>query len=682
MPHAAPAWLLLLAGMALTLPAGGQTAPVGSDSTTAANKPGGATTSNGGNGTNGNGRRNGKNGNGAETPPPYQDVFIEDGRLEPDIWIGDTPERNADGWPRGLRIDGIYSDIDRNGRSETQYGVGIGAFLATPLYGAWTFDGVFGRTYDSWVATLWQRDMPFDGGWRATNGAGNLNSPNIDLARFQPRWFLPTSPMLGASSEWRAPTGAQLTAGAGEPGVFTGLYVPGFRRLNGYLSTAGAQWSFARNWTSGLQYMAARDVTSIFQLGDNPQEFSTRSWFGSTAWQDATRRFQVNALGTDNSFTGDHMGAWADGYIQDGRYGHGFGTFWLGSDLVWGNQPVGSDIRGAYYRINYASRQWLWDANVDYTDPIGNNSGDSTTFFSGSVRHQIWQGLGIGGGGNARFNGHTAWSAFTFVENTLPALINRTQFYVARNEPQREYALTASQTWNVPAGTRLATTLLLGRYEDDELRSTQFGIGIIGGGDIARDLSVDANVQWTKSTGEAQPTVLIGNLGLTWRFARDLQFITTLYRSQARSDLPLRISSPIDDIARPPEERINDRGVMLMVRYETRAGTMAAPLGGTIGSGAGRVTGYVYLDGNEDGRMAAGEPGAANVTVVLNGRWSVRTDGQGRFEFPSIAAGTHTIAVISDNLPLPWTLVNDGRVQFDVPVRGTVNVDIPAQRIR
>jgi hypothetical protein len=35
-----------------------------------------------------------------------------------------------------------------------------------------------------------------------------------------------------------------------------------------------------------------------------------------------------------------------------------------------------------------------------------------------------------------------------------------------------------------------------------------------------------------------------------------------------------------------------------------------------------------------------------------------------------------------DNLPLPWTLVNDGRAEIDVAVRGTVNVDIPAQRLR
>jgi hypothetical protein len=38
--------------------------------------------------------------------------------------------------------------------------------------------------------------------------------------------------------------------------------------------------------------------------------------------------------------------------------------------------------------------------------------------------------------------------------------------------------------------------------------------------------------------------------------------------------------------------------------------------------------------------------------------------------------------VVPDNLPLPWILANEGRVEFEVPVRETVIVDIAAQRPR
>lgn len=649
----------------------------------AAAQPSAATKSDG-NGTEAAAARSGNGSSNASNGADYKDALIDDGALEPDIWVGEVAERNAQGWPRSLRLDAIYADQRRGPFEETQYGVGIGAFLATPLYGAFSFDGVFGHTDEGWLATLWQRDMPFEGGWRATNGLGNLNSPGIDYTRMQPRWYVPTTPLLGASSEWRSVGGSQLVAGAGEPGAFTGLYVPGFRKLGGMVSTAGGQWQLSRNVGAGFQYMAANDVTSAMQFESRAQEFSTRSWFGATSWQDATQRYQLNVLGSHNNFTDDHAGAWADGIVQDGRFQHGFGAFWLGSDLAWGNQALGSDSRGAYYRINYASRQWLWDLHVDYADPIGAQSsfGD-TTFYSGSMRHQIWQDLAVGAGGNARqVTGTDAWSGFVFVENTVPLLINRTQLYAARNAPQKETMLTASQTWTVPAGTRLSTTVQAGRYEIGPLTSSLYGMSIMGGGDLAPDLSLDANVQWLRSTGDAQPTTLLGNLSLTWRFMPDLQLLATAYRSQTRSDFGLLVTSPIDDLALQKVERIDDRGVMLIVRYETRAGSMAAPLGGSPGGGAGRVVGFVYLDGNEDGRMAAGEQGAANVTVILNGRWSVRTDAQGRFEFPSVAAGHHSITVMPDNLPLPWQLMNEGRAEFDVPVRGTVNVDLAAQRMR
>jgi hypothetical protein len=618
---------------------------------------------------------------GPTATTPFEDRLIEDGTLQPDIWSGDVPEHDARGLPRALRLDGIYSNISRNGSSLTQYGLGVGAFLATPQYGAWTFDGVFGRTEDSFIATLWQRDMPFEDGWRASNGLGTLNTPSIDLARFQPRWYLPTSPMLGALTEWRNPRGIQLNAGAGQPGVFTGLYVPGFKRLDGTLATLGGQWSIDRNWSAGLQYAGAHDASSVFQTLPNAQRFNTDSWFGALNWQDTRTRFQFNALSSDNSFTGSHAGGWLDGQIVDGRFLHGFGVFYLGPDLVWANQPVGSDAQGAYYRINYASRQWLWDAMIDYSAPISSGR-DPITYFSGSTRYQMWQDLGLGAGGNARVDGGTAWSAFAFVENSTPLLVNRSQVYTARNGTKRDWTLTLTQTWNVPAGTRLSTTLLAGRFDDGDLSSKQFGASVFGGGDIARNLTLDVNVQYLNSIGDAQPTSVIGNVGLTWRFLPELSLLATLYRSQTRSQFPLLIQSPLDPVVRPSEDRINDRGGLLILRYERRAGSLPPPLGGAPGMGAGRITGVVFLDANDSGRLDAGENGAANVTVILDGRYSARTDAQGRFDFLAVAAGRHVITVLPDNVPLPWSLVNDGRREIDVPVRGAVNLDIPAQRLR
>ena len=139
----------------------------------------------------------------------------------------------------------------------------------------------------------------------------------------------------------------------------------------------------------GVQYAGASEVTSPLQFEPNAERFSSRSVFGATAWQDRNARAQINVLGSGNSFDGNHLGAWGDAALQDGRFGHGFGAFWLGSTLAWANQLVGSDVRGAYYRVNYASRQWLWDAQIDYTAPLADTGFDTTTFVSGNARYQL-----------------------------------------------------------------------------------------------------------------------------------------------------------------------------------------------------------------------------------------------------------------------------------------------------
>jgi hypothetical protein len=38
--------------------------------------------------------------------------------------------------------------------------------------------------------------------------------------------------------------------------------------------------------------------------------------------------------------------------------------------------------------------------------------------------------------------------------------------------------------------------------------------------------------------------------------------------------------------------------------------------------------------------------------------------------------------VIPDNLPLPWTLVNEGRAEIEVMTRNRTEIGIAAQRLR
>lgn len=613
--------------------------------------------------------------------PAYEDRLIDDGAMELDLWDGMTPSRDASGWPRGLRLDGLWSQVRRNDVTTTQYGAGVGAFLATPQYGAFSFEGLFTNGEDASIATLWQRDMPFDHGWRASNGLGMLNSPAIDMVRFQPRIYLATTPMLGAVSEWRSPQGMQAIGGFGEPGVYYGTYVPEFRRLGGQLSNVGMQWITDNRWIGGIQYSGANDVTSGLQTQPNAREFNSRSLFVAIGHQDASSRLQFNLLESHNSFTQPRHGLWLDGVARAPRLTQSYGLFYLEPTLVWGNQPVANDARGGYYRAYYADPRWLWDAGVDYVAPIESDF-TATTFLNGSVRYQFRRDLSAGTGGNFRLADSTAWQGFVYVEHVESFMTGRAQLNRAEDGEREETALSFNQTWNTPAGTRLNTTASFGRYRNDRFgAANQLALAAYGGGDVARNLALDLNVLWNRFYDDAEPTSTTGSLVLTWSILPELRLIATAYKSRATTREPLTINSPLDPVL-PSTNRVSDSGAFLVLRYETRAGSLGAPMGGPPGAGAGRIVGTVFLDGNDSLRMEAGEPGAANVTVLLNGRFSTRTDGEGRFEFPAVASGRHQITIVPDNLPLPWTMVNEGRVEIEVLVRDTVTVDLPAQRMR
>jgi len=92
------------------------------------------------------------------------------------------------------------------------------------------------------------------------------------------------------------------------------------------------------------------------------------------------------------------------------------------------------------------------------------------------------------------------------------------------------------------------------------------------------------------------------------------------------------------------------------------------------------VMGVVYFDTNRSGSQEASETGVPGVMVMLDNRYGVRTDAQGRFDFPLVAAGTHTLAVRNDSLPLPWAAADDAPAHIEVQLRGESEIAIPVLR--
>jgi len=653
----------------------------------------------------------------APAPPPeasaYEDHYIAGGNLAPDISAGDFATSDSSGLARSIRADAVASVLSQQGANAGpaihENGVVLDAQWETSAYGDWSADAAgrigpdelrgTGAGTDRFSFALHERAMPFDGGWQTDNGLGDLNTPLINLERAQPRFLLTSGTMLGASTEWRGPSGVQIVAGAGEPGLFDGIKVPTFDTLGGSTASIGAQWSAAPHWTLGGEYAGARDANIYYQPLDSTllpaqvsnQRISSNTGLVSAAWQDAGTRAQVNFIDGTLDGNANAFGVWADASRTRGALTQSFGAFRIDPNLAWGNQLITSDVQGGYYRVGYQSRRWTADFGVDEVISVSGHGADST-FLNGDARYQLSRDLGVGGVANVlltRDGSHnTAWSLEGYFDNVNPYGTGRLQADYATDPVTQDASVTLQQTWTLRAGARLATSVAADRIHSNavlglpEQNSTIVRLALNGGADLTARLSLDGTVQWADAVqGRAAPATA-ADVTLNYQLARNWGVHFSYYENRIGAWTPLVVNSPLTPPTPTPQASQGERGFFLTLSYQEARGAHFVPLGGAVGSGSGRLSGVVYLDANENSRFDAGESGAANVTVILDGRFSVRTDVNGRFDFPAVASGHHVITVQSDNLPLPWTLTNSGRTEVEVSTRERSEVNIGALRLK
>jgi hypothetical protein len=646
-------------------------------------------------------------------PAAYEDRLLEGGNLTPDISSGDylLGDGDASGRARSVRIDAVTSVLSQEGANAAptlqEHGIVADAQWETRNFGDFSADGAvriggddarLGGTQNTSFA-LHQRGMPFDGDWRADNGLGDINTPLIGLERAQPRFYLSSGTMLGAETEWHGPSGVQLVAGAGEPGLYSGIKVPTFDTLGGSTATLGAQWSPDAHWTLGGQYAGAHDTNIYYQPPGVPllptevynQRISSNTGVVSAAWQDGATHAQVNLIDGTVNGNGNALGVWVDAAHTAGALTQSAGLFRIDPNLTWGNQLVMSDVEGGYYRFGYQDRRWILDGGIDEVKSVSGN-GVNSTFLNAGTRYQVSRDYGVGTVGNLLLTSdgshETAWSMQGYIDALNRFGTGRVQLDYATNSKDQDTSLTLQQTWTMKTGLRLATSASVDRVHTGvapglpQEDSTIVRLAAYGGGNLTARLTLDGSVQWADAVqGRAAPTTS-ADVTLSYQIARSWAALLSYYESRVGSWTQLVVNSPLT----PPVEQLQpsqgQRGFFLTLRYQQARGGHFIPLGGVAGTGSGYLSGVIYLDSNDNGRYDANESGVPNVTVVLDGRFSVRTDASGRFEFPAVAAGHHVLTVQADNLPLPWTMVNSGRTEVEVSTRDRTDIAIGAQRIR
>lgn len=636
-----------------------------------------------------------------DAPPPYRDRIIAPDRLAP---LADDDEDDAgalfDGPPRSLRTDLVLSRSERGDQARNEQGIAASGFWESASLGAFSLDaGLFhgdrtrdgGRAGPGWggTATLWQRNVHVDGGWQLDNGLGVLNTPTLRQQREQYRFFLPSAPFAGASTEWRhAARGVDVMAAYGRAGAYTGMRALGFEPADGRVASLGAQWRWSPEWNGAAAFLGSSGRVAPGQRGEALFEpGDTRAVHLSTGRSDIDHATHFNVLGSDTD-RGRAHGAWFDGRLRRGRYRHHYGAYRLEPELAWGAYPILNNAEGTYYRVDYAYGRWQWSGGADVLRPVS-GGGDDTGYATGSARYQATSTLAYGGSLNLRRTSALAHSAQLFVDRRNAWGQTRVQIDEARAAGETSWQLSADHAFVLQQGSRLSASLGLGEVayrsdadvEDETTRTATFAL--LGSRDIGDGLRVDGSARWTHGSGADAVRGLDLNLGLDWRIAPRWALSAVVYRSQGSRRSPF-ILDPL--VVRAPYLALpREQSVLLTLRYQYEAGRPAAVIGGAPGAAVGGVRGSVFLDENHNGVRDASELPAPNVTVLLDGRYSVRTDSDGRFEFSRVAVGTHVLTVEPDNLPLPWSFesadVAAGRT-IEVKVRDDTRVDLGAQRPR
>ena len=633
-------------------------------------------------------------------PPPalgYQDKVMS---VDPLERVDEEPKNtyNANGLPRSWSVETSTDIRNAGGIQNSATGLRLNGYTDTLHYGG--LSGNLSLQQQNAASAnsslvLRQIGMPFNGGWRLDNALGMVNLPMVDLARNSQRITLTTPSMMGVASTLRQ-SGLGLLAATGRAGQFTGYPVPGFTLNDGTYNLAGITKELKNSgggaWKLGGMVASAQNVSSVLaQTPGGPGRMNAQGLFVSAKREFATSPqwgepyVQVNAVGSQN--TGNDSaglrnpaasGLWAEGGFGMGTHRNNWGVFRLDPSLAWLDLPMASDLQGGYWRHAWRTRQWSVESGIELLNSVSGTNPQGY-FANNNLRYQYSSAMSFGASTSVRRYGvqSQALQLYSQFGNSLGN--SRAQMdWASSDSGERLLRLQLDHDWAVVQALRLSTAVSVDSEQRPKGDTQGQGVAVNADWALGQRVTFNQSLQGRWTTKQTQYSL---NAGVLWRIAPQWSLQSSVYAISGNNNSLNLAQSPLAIPVIPPNVT-QDTGVYVMLRYDESAGRPTVPLGGPPGTGAGRLTGLLFLDENRNSKREAGELGAANVTVLLDGRFSAQTDNQGKFEFAYVAEGVHVITVISDNLPLPWTLDKEGRTELRVFTRDTTHVEIAAFKLQ
>ena len=666
-----------------------------------------------------------------DAAPEYVDKLIPGGPASPELATDGAAAFDATGMPRALRVESRMQSSTNDQGSESSAWVSLRSAVDTANYGAFSLDAsarLFDRSTQQRRGpgvsfSLYQTAMPFGGGWYASQGLGVIQTLSPRLAGQQASFFVPTRLVQGASTQWNnEANGLSLQLSGGETGSFSSIGQGSFYGSGNRVAALGVEIQGTRpgresllptGWSySAIASTAAGSTEQLVPgFGVRSGEPAGSGVFQSLRWESVGTFVQGNLIAGRNQDTTtlshggsagaqlSRAGAWVDGALQSGEITQRWGLHHLAPGLSWQGTALGGNSEGGYFRWSHVGLRTQLDVQVSTAQPIDLAAGGVTLNQAGvSVRHYIDQQLGVGGVVQISDGATTTAQVSGYTELHRPWADLRLQAGFETSDGRIAVRrLSSDQSWVLPIGQRLSTSQALtstsaGARDASGVAANDYGssleLAVAGGADVGDRLTLDLNARVNLPLSSQAARIYNVSASGQWRFAPGWSLGAALGWSRTSGLTTPTPPSPVPGLpgtftsyAYPGS---NSRDLWVTLRYDFQAGSAPVPIGvgGRAGAGGGNVEGVVYLDENRNGRLDALEVRAPNVTVMLDGRYSTRTDAQGRFEFPFVAPGAHVVVVVSDTLPLPWVAPGVAGLRVEVVPRETARIEIGALRDR
>ena len=651
-------------------------------------------------------------------PAAYVDRVMESSLLPDEELDLKLSPYNSDGWPRSLRVD--YALLSHRGVARNlSRAVALAGFIDTPNYGALSLNAninqqrqqsaSFGRLepntaqVSSWRLDL--RDLPLDGGWRAHHSAGDINTGSVPLAMSFGRVFLPTSPIRGVAAQWSQSDAVALNAVTGRTGLFSGIDVADFQPAGGQISALGGQFrlpsSDKTRLDAAVQLIDGKSLNGSTGLGiaQNSRGFyAATAWEGVAPWSDGLApgptavserlgglRVQGNLVRSSSTRDGESLGLWSDAAWRSERWRNTAGLFRFEPGLRWGAATLASDLQGVYWQADTSSRQWQAGVATELSDRVSRGSSAAagqSVFFNANGRYRLDTRSALGASLSVRALSSPGQAVQLSWDQSNGWGQTQWRSDFAHVVGSRSTRLGVDQSWPVTFPAALNTSLAVERSNGEgQAVSTGWTWGVLGAVSPVSQWSLDAAIRGARRRDGANS--LNANIGVRWQAYSNWSLSLRYADTRGQEPLSTLVTSALSAAALAPTLNTQtSRSVQLVLRYEASAGARTAPLGGLPGSGAGVLAGNVFFDANGNGRREASEAGVPGVTVTLDRRYATRTDAQGRYEFPAVAAGAHAVELSPDNVPLPWSPAVRDPVTVNVFVRSSTTQDFAVQRDR